>query len=197
MLTFVPHVRDLDPSEEAKYNNWLKKLEEQDRQSGFKPIEPSEKLLQTVRTEISATISLYLEQWLNDLAIPGCDKSALVRYFLRDETAFTPRQRTNILKSHCDMAEPTSLEVSDLARMFTEAFHRVFSPPHYPPKRKIELRDVLLLDEAVDNIMEPRPTVKDGVDDKNVDSDEDATEDEAKDDLNSYLERYWNLGCGI
>lgn len=198
MLTFVPHVRDLDSSEEAKYNDWLKGLEQQDRQSGFKPLDSNEKLIQTVRAEIAATISLYLEKWLDDLSLPGLDKSALVRYTFREETAFTPRQRTSILKSHNEAPGLASAKDTEVARMFTEAFHRVFGGDNHLPKRRIELRMVLLLDEAVENILEPRPKAKDGASDDEDDDDGVEDEEAQRDfDMDNYLERYWNLSCAI
>lgn len=184
MLTFVPHVRDLDSSEENKYNAWLKKLEEIDRQSGFNPMDSADKLLLTIRTEIAATVSLYLEDWLDKLAIPGFNKSALIRYTVSLETAMTPQQKTDILKSHFEVDGSANLHVRDAAQMFTEAFNYVFGETQ-PVLKQIDLQKVLLLDEVVDSVMEPKPMAKDGAPDKDGG------------DLSQYLGTYWNLGCAI
>ncbi|UKZ75449.1 hypothetical protein TrVFT333_003134 [Trichoderma virens FT-333] len=58
MLTFVPHLRDLEGSEEAKYNLWLKELEDIDLKSGFKPMNRDEKFVAIIQAERAATLSL-------------------------------------------------------------------------------------------------------------------------------------------
>ncbi|KPM37353.1 hypothetical protein AK830_g9206 [Neonectria ditissima] len=189
MLTFVPHLRDLESSEETKYNHWLQELEDIDRKSGFKPMSREDKVSLTVRSEYAATVSLYLEDWLDRLAIPGCNKSTLIRYMARREPddAITPRQKTDILNSHREADTATSSEANRAAEMFTEAFHLVFHKDQ-PHLKQIELRDVLLLDESVDSIMDSKPTAKDGSNSQN----------ENEDDLAEYnLGTYCILGCLI
>ncbi|XP_044719999.1 SET domain-containing protein [Hirsutella rhossiliensis] len=172
MLTFVPHLRDLESSEETKYNLWLKELEDIDLKSGFKPMNREEKQAMTFQLERAATISLYLETWLDNLVIPGCNKSALISYMASREPddAITPQQKTDILRSHREMDSAAS-GASAAAQMFTDAFQLVFKDSQ-PPEKQIDLRKVLLLDESVDSIMDSKPTAKDGAGAQNDDEDE-------------------------
>ncbi|KAK7408769.1 hypothetical protein QQX98_009067 [Neonectria punicea] len=189
MLTFVPHLRDLESSEETKYNHWLQELEDIDRKSGFKPMSREDKVSLTVRSEYAATVYLYLEDWLDKLAIPGCNKSTLIRHMASKEPddAITPRQKTDILNSHRETDTATSFEANRAAEMFTEAFHLVFHKDQ-PHLKQIELRDVLLLDESVDSIMDSKPTAKDGSNSQN----------ENEDELAEYnLGTYCILGCFV
>ncbi|RYC78536.1 hypothetical protein BFJ63_vAg18589, partial [Fusarium oxysporum f. sp. narcissi] len=161
MLTFVPHLRDLESSEETKYNVWLQELEDIDRKSGFNPMSREEKVRVTVRSEVASTVSLYLESWLDRLRLPDCDKSTLIRYVANRESddTITPRQKSDILNAH-PPAESSTPQSDSAVEMFTEAFHRVFSQNESSMKH-ITLRDVLLLDKSVDSIMDTKPTVKD------------------------------------
>ncbi|KAF4446266.1 hypothetical protein F53441_10068 [Fusarium austroafricanum] len=189
MLTFVPHLRDLETSEEGKYNVWLQELEDIDRKSGFKPMSREDKVHIAVRSEFASTVLLYLETWLDKLSLPGCNKSALIRYMASREPddAITPRQKSDILNSHRPAESTTPPEANRAADMFTEAFHRVFHQGQ-PPNKQIELRDVLLLDESVDSIMETKPTAKDGS----------GTQHENEHDAVEYwLGTYSILGCLI
>ncbi|KAJ0131055.1 Phosphoglycerate kinase [Fusarium oxysporum f. sp. albedinis] len=163
MLTFVPHLRDLESSEESKYNVWLQELEDIDRKSGFKPMSREEKVRVTVRSEFASTVLLYLENWLDRLRLSGCDKSTLIRYMANraPDDAMTPRQKSDILNAHRPVESSTPPEANSAVEMFTEAFHRVFYKNESSTKR-ITLRDVLLLDESVDSIMDTKPTAKDG-----------------------------------
>ncbi|KAJ3455578.1 hypothetical protein MRS44_017060 [Fusarium solani] len=165
MLTFVPHLRDLESSEESKYNVWLQELEDIDRKSGFKPMSREEKVRVTVRSEFASTVSLYLENWLDRLRLPGCDKSTLIRYMASraPDNAITPRQKSDILNSHRQAESTTYPEANRAAEIFTEAFYRVFHQ-NQPSTKQITLRDVLLLNESVDNIMDTKQTAKDGSD---------------------------------
>ncbi|KAG6009752.1 hypothetical protein E4U21_001501 [Claviceps maximensis] len=160
MLTFVPHLRDLESFEETKYNVWLKELEDIDLKSGFKPMNREEKLQLTVQGEKAALVSLYLDQWLQAMAIPGCTKSALISYMAAREPddAITPRQKSDIL--HSQGVENTTPGADKAARMFTEAFERVFRDG-LPAAKQVDLRRVLMLDESVDNIMDSKPIIKD------------------------------------
>ncbi|EXA30652.1 hypothetical protein FOVG_17986 [Fusarium oxysporum f. sp. pisi HDV247] len=163
MLTFVPHLRDLESSEESKYNVWLQELEDIDRKSGFKPMSREEKVRVTVRSEFASTVSLYLENWLDRLRLPGCDKSTLIRHIANraPDDAITPRQKSDILNAHRPAESSTPPEANRAVEMFTEAFHRVFYQNESSTKQ-IALRDVLLLDESVDSIMDTKPTAKNG-----------------------------------
>ncbi|KAJ4220580.1 hypothetical protein NW757_014510, partial [Fusarium falciforme] len=146
MLTFVPHLRDLESSEESKYNVWLQELEDIDRKSGFKPMSREEKVRVTVRSEFASTVSLYLENWLDRLRLPGCDKSTLIRYMASraPDDAIAPRQKSDILNSHRLAESTTYPQANRAAEMFTEAFYRVFHQ-NQPSTKQITLRDVLLL----------------------------------------------------
>ncbi|KAM6506545.1 hypothetical protein FSOLCH5_013519 [Fusarium solani] len=165
MLTFVPHLRDLESSEESKYNVWLQELEDIDRKSGFKPMSREEKVRVTVRSEFASTVSLYLENWLDRLRLPGCDKSTLIRYMASraPDDAIAPRQKSDILNSHRLAESTTYPQANRAAEMFTEAFYRVFHQ-NQPSTKQITLRDVLLLDESVNSIMDTKQTAKDGSD---------------------------------
>ncbi|KJZ77443.1 hypothetical protein HIM_03167 [Hirsutella minnesotensis 3608] len=186
MLTFVPHLRDLESSEETKYNLWLKELEDIDLKSGFKPLNREEKQAMTYQLERAATISLYLEDWLDDLAIPGCNKSALISFMASCEPddAITPQQKTDILNTHGE-TDSVASGINTAAQMFTEAFQQVFCDKK-PLSKKADLQKVLLLDESVDSIMDSKPTAKDGAGTQNEDEDELAE---------TNLATYCILGC--
>ncbi|KAI9171762.1 Histone-lysine N-methyltransferase EZH2 [Paramyrothecium foliicola] len=188
MLTFVPHLRDLESSEEVKYNLWLKELEDIDLQSGFKPMSREEKVLLTVHSERAATLSLYLESWLDELAIPGCNKTTLIRYMAQQEPddAITPQQKNSLLNSHRE-GDEAAPGADRAARIFTDAFRHVFKDRQAVLKR-LELRNVLLLDESVDNIMDSKPTAKDGSSTQN---------DNEYDLVEKDLATYCILGCVI
>ncbi|KAJ6442974.1 putative enhancer of zeste 2 isoform a [Purpureocillium lavendulum] len=194
MLTFVPHLRDLETSEENKYNLWLKELEEIDLKSGFTPMNREGKLAHANQMERAATMSLYLETWLERLAIPGCNKSALISYMAstQPDDAITPQQKTDILKSHRE-ADNTTPETNMAAQLFTDAFRLAFDE-RLPESKRIDLRTVLKLDESVDSIMESKPTAKDGAGTQNDDETADMDEDELAD---WNLATYCILGCLI
>ncbi|ESU06148.1 hypothetical protein FGSG_00899 [Fusarium graminearum PH-1] len=166
-----------------------KELEDIDRKSGFKPMSREEKVRITVRSEFASTVLLYLESWLDKLSLPGCDKSTLIRYMASREpdNAITPRQKSDILNSHRPAGSTTPPGANRAADIFTEAFHRVFHQGQ-PLNKQIELRDVLLLDESVDSIMETKPTAKD------VSSSQKQNEHEA---IEYWLGTYSILGCLI
>ncbi|PFH60547.1 hypothetical protein XA68_10790 [Ophiocordyceps unilateralis] len=171
MLTFVPHLRDLESSEETTYNLWLKELEDIDLKSGFKPLSREEKQVLTYQLERAATIAPYLETWLEKLAIPGCDKQALVRYMASISSATSPQQKTASRRE----ANGAPAQHHAAARMFAEAFAIVF-------KRQVNLRRVLLLEESPDGSIDSKPPTKDGAED----------EDEFAE---NHLATYCLLGC--
>lgn len=192
MLTFVPHLRDLDSSEEPKYNLWLKELEEIDTKSGFKPMNREEKVILTIQTERAATVSLYLDTWLNKLAITNCTKSALVAYMASEESDdhITPQKKTDIIRSSRETTDgnPTSQESRKAAALFTGAFKQAFDNDDLPLASKIELRRILLLEESVDGVLDPKPVAKDAAPVPQGDMDE-TTE--------AHLATYSILGCLI
>lgn len=191
MLTFVPHLRDLESNEETKYNRWLKELEDIDLKSGFKPMNREEKVVLTIQNERSAAVSLYLESWLDRLAIPHCNKSALIAYMASREPddAMTPQQKSDILRSHREANGDNNIspEARRAAAMFTDGFKKAFQDD-LQPFRRVDLRKILLLDETVDGILESKPTAKDGSSAQLGDEDEIAE---------SNLATYTILGCLI
>ncbi|TQV98589.1 hypothetical protein V2A60_007691 [Cordyceps javanica] len=192
MLTFVPHLRDLDSSEESKYNLWLKELEEIDTKSGFKPMNREEKVILTIQTERAATVSLYLDTWLDKLGIPNCTKSALVAYMASQDLDdnIAPQKKTDIIRSSRETTDgdPTSLESRKAAALFTNAFKRAFDNNDMALASKIELRRILLLEESVDGVLDPKPVAKDAAPIPQGDVDE-ITE--------AHLATYSILGCLI
>ncbi|KAL2270219.1 hypothetical protein VTJ83DRAFT_2403 [Remersonia thermophila] len=161
MLNFVPHLRDVDPNsvEEQKYAAWLMDLENLDSKSGFQIQNRKEKMERRVRNEFAAALAPYLEPWLRKLAIDGCTKSTLIRYMAsqpQNEDAITPQQKTNLLDTHGDTDSPHAARA---ARLFTEAFDRVFNAEANP--RRVALRDILLLDKTVEPILDNK-RAKDG-----------------------------------
>lgn len=188
MLTFVPHLRDLEGSEEAKYNLWLKELEDIDLKSGFKPMNRDEKFVAIIQAERAATLSLYLDMWLKKLNIPSCSKSTLIRYMAShaSDDAITPQQKTDIIRSHSDGNTMTP-EAHRAAEMFTAAFQLAFKE-NQPQLKQIELRKVLLLDESVDSVMDNKPAAKE------ISIAQQDSEDEI---VESNLATYCILGCLI
>ncbi|TFA98275.1 Histone-lysine N-methyltransferase EZH1 [Trichoderma ghanense] len=188
MLTFVPHLRDLEGSEEAKYNLWLKELEDIDLKSGFKPMNRDEKFVAIIQGERAATLSLYLDMWLKELNIPSCNKSTLIRYMAShaSDDAITPQQKTDIIKSHGHGSAMTP-EEHRAAELFTAAFQLAFKE-NQPQLKQIELRKVLFLDESVDSVMDNKPAAKE------VSIIQQDNEDEV---VESNLATYCILGCLI
>ncbi|RCI12389.1 hypothetical protein L249_1293 [Ophiocordyceps polyrhachis-furcata BCC 54312] len=189
MLTFVPHLRDLESSEETKYNLWLKELEDIDLKSGFKPMNREEKQALTYQLERAATIAPYLGIWLDKLAIPGCDKQTLVRYMASraPDDAALPLQKLETARSRRDSKNVASAEDNGGARMFEEAFTTVFKN-RLPPAKQVNLRRVLLLEESPDGFVDSKPSAKDGTTTLREDDDELAE---------NYLATYCLLGCLI
>ncbi|KAK1755051.1 hypothetical protein QBC47DRAFT_301569 [Echria macrotheca] len=156
MLNFVPHLRDVDPNsaEEKKYSNWLSELDKLDTQSGFKTQDRAQKFAKRKQNEYAATISMYLGPWLRKLDIAGCTKSTLIRYMASqpDDDAITPQQKSTILNTVSqDIGSPQAFQG---ARMFTEAFDRVFNDPNMSPR--VSLRDILLLDKSVETVVDDK-----------------------------------------
>lgn len=160
MLNFVPHLRDVDPNsaEERKYSNWLVELEKLDSQSGFKTQDRIQKFAGREREEYAARISMYLEPWLKKLGLEGCTKASLIRYMVTQteaKDAITPQQKSSILNTVNQEASPEASVGA--ARLFTEAFNRVFDNPTKMPR--VSLRDVLMLDKSVETSLETKTII--------------------------------------
>ncbi|KID81390.1 hypothetical protein MGU_11245 [Metarhizium guizhouense ARSEF 977] len=189
MLTFAPHLRDLKSSEETQYDMWLKELEDMDRRSGFKPTNLEKKKQLVLQGEREATLALYLDSWLQRMAIPGCGKSQLIRYSnvlaLESDETLSPQQKGKLL----DFLNAAP-GVKKAVKMFTDAFEHVFKYGQ-PPARQAELRRVVkLMDETADNITGLNPAIN-GATIPRVD-------DENEDELaESNLSTYCILGCLI
>ncbi|KAK3393795.1 hypothetical protein B0H63DRAFT_425804 [Podospora didyma] len=190
MLNFVPHLRDVDPNsaEETMYSNWLLELEKMDSTCGFKTQDRLQKPARRERNEHAATLSMYLESWLQKLAIPGCTKSSLIRYMATQKEnshGITPQQKSNILDSYGDDMAPQALQA---AALFTEAFDRVFNDSQKKPR--VTLESILSLETDLENILENKRAKEMPVSQKPGDT-----------DLISRLEHnlgsYWVLGCMI
>ncbi|KAK3949543.1 hypothetical protein QBC32DRAFT_326901 [Pseudoneurospora amorphoporcata] len=157
MLTFVPHLRDVDPDSPAEraYINWLNELDKLDNDSGFKTENRQQKQNKRIRDEYTATLSMYIEPWLKQLGLSViCTRSTLIRHMLSQEenkAHITQQQKDAFLNTYKDDAD-LSPKAMEAARMFTLAFNNVFGNKT-EPERSITLRDVLLLEkrETVDD----------------------------------------------
>jgi hypothetical protein len=185
MLKFVPHLRDLDDEEETQYFSWLRELESMDDQCGFKTMNPTEKTAKTRRDEFATTVQVYLDRWIQTLAIDGCTKSTLIRYMAtstsEDDDAITPQQKTNLLDSHGEDAG--SPRARTAAKMFTEAFDRVFG-------ERVTLRDILMRDESVETIVDNKRV-------KDTPSSQKTRDEELLLSVEKFLGTYAVLGCLI
>lgn len=188
MLTFVPHLRDLEGSEEAKYNLWLKELEDIDLKSGFKPMNRDEKHVAIIQAERAAALSLYLDKWLKELNITFCNKSTLIKYMKNQasDDSMTPRQKADLAKSNSD-GNGLTPEAHLAAHMFKDAFQLVFKENQVDYKQ-VELRKVLFIDGSVDGAMDSKTTAKE------VAAIQQDNEDEIAE---SNLATYCILGCLI
>ncbi|KAK1254992.1 hypothetical protein MKX08_008987 [Trichoderma sp. CBMAI-0020] len=187
MLTFVPHLRDLEGSEEAKYNLWLKELEDIDLKSGFKPMNRDEKHVAIIQAERAAALSLYLDMWLKELNIAFCNKSTLVKYMKnQSDDSTTPRQKADLFKSTSDDSA-LSPEAHLAADMFQDAFQLVFKE-NLVDYKQVELRKVLFIDGSIDGAMDTKTAAKEVT----------ATQQDNEDEIaESNLATYCILGCLI
>lgn len=187
MLNFVPHLRDLADHEEPKYRRWLENLESMDKTSGFATLSRQEKVHKTCQKERATILLLYLDHWLDALAIENCSKATLIRYMASQTDAVTPQQKSSILNSYSDDAgSPRSAKV---VRTFTEAFDRVFNDTEKWKEGAVTLRDVLLLDKSVDTIVDTKKWMKD--------TPSQVKPVEVNTTVESFLETYALLGCLI
>ncbi|KAK3996124.1 hypothetical protein QBC44DRAFT_318194 [Cladorrhinum sp. PSN332] len=153
MLNFVPHLRDVDPNsaDEKKYAAWLAELERLDSLSGFNTLSRSQKVLRRAQNEYAATLSMYLDSWLDKLAIDGCTKANLIRCMASEPDAVTPQQKSDLLGTYSD-THGSSLQSVEAASDFTEAFDLVFDDDDN--ERRVTLSDVLKLDAKVEPILD-------------------------------------------
>ncbi|KAG7127879.1 hypothetical protein HYQ46_010377 [Verticillium longisporum] len=183
MLKFVPHIRDLEANEERNYNLWLKELERMDASCGFQPMGTREqRVIRTAKKERTAMLALYLDYWLEKLAIPDCTRTTLIRHMASNQSdmAITPLQKSSLYGLHRDNGPADTPQAALSAKMFTEAFDQVFHDG-VSPERAVSLRDILLLDKSVDDIVESKKTAKT------------ATQDDAK-SPEAFLETYAIMG---
>lgn len=162
-LDYIPHIKDVDESEETRYNRWLQELEEMEAASGFETLSREQRAAKTRRNECTARLAVVLPAWLKALSIDGCTKNTLIRYMATQAQAntITPQQKTSILDSCGRDDQFGSPRATTAAKLFTEAFDQVFHTEH-ADFAAVTLRDVLLRDESVDNIIDPkRSTAKD------------------------------------
>ncbi|KAM0667522.1 hypothetical protein ACQRIU_003387 [Beauveria bassiana] len=152
-------------SEEPKYNLWLKELEQIDTESGFKPMNREEKVILTIQTERAATVSLYLDTWLEQLGIANCTKATLVAHMASQEPSdkTTAQQKSDIIRSSREATDGNSAsqDARKAAALFTDAFKQVFDNDDLPLASRIELRRSLLLEESVDGVLDPKAAAKD------------------------------------
>lgn len=142
MLTFVPHLRDLESNEEKRYSMWLQELEEIDRKSGFKPMNRTEKYTVTLQTERAAQISPWLDDWLERLAIPHCSKAALLLYLIPQFSEAALPDYDDLTKFYANGLDEKEAVIA--AEFFVGALNLAFkqSPSH---PEYIDMRRVLRL----------------------------------------------------
>jgi hypothetical protein len=182
MHTYVPHLRDVDEAKEVEYEAWVKELEDTDKKLGFTTLSPEQKRILTMQSERAALVSLYLEDWLEKLAIPGCDMASLLRIAgPADSDDEAEAQKTSPTTKGVSMKEGTAA-----TELFIEAFRKVFTTG--PLERRVELAQVLRYCKSSDNVMEPKPTARDDLADVFEDEDE---------QTEAVLGSYSILGCQI
>ncbi|KAM0335332.1 hypothetical protein ACHAQA_000377 [Verticillium albo-atrum] len=186
MLKFVPHIRDLEANEERNYNLWLKELERMDASCGFQPMGTREqRVIRTTKKERTTMLALYLDYWLEKLAIADCTRSTLIRHMASSQSdmAITPQQKSSLFGLHRGNGPADTPQAARSAKMFTEAFDRVFHDGVSPDKA-VSLQDILLLDKSVDDIVESKKTAK-----NTTQEDDRSTE--------AFVETYAIMGCLI
>ena len=161
MLSFVPHLRDLEADEEARYNKWLEALEGLDMISGFNPKNREEKHAQAMQYERARTLSLFWRRWLDVMSIPQCTEQALKDFIRQEMVESYNRRQSREMPSLQEMQSnlfPTNMTP---VQMFAAAFRDCFEKGR-SPSEQIKLRDVLFLDPSVLIPTETKPAVKDG-----------------------------------
>jgi hypothetical protein len=157
-LKFVPHLRDLEPSQVRTYQLWLSELERMDSVSGFKtPLDADQKLAKIVKHECISTLSLFIDHWLDELAITGLNKATLIQFMTSEapDDDITPHQKSTILNSYGDDKVIRSPQAFKVSKMFTDAFNQVFKNWADQP---ISLREILMRDKSVENVVDSKKT---------------------------------------
>jgi hypothetical protein len=146
MLNFIPHLRDIEPrsAEEKKYQKWIEELDSLDTQSGFKTMDRQSKLVKRKIDERAAVLSMYLDRWIRRLGIAECTKQTLIRHMTAKDDIPSSQKG----KAGQQNEEPDLTYNSLVAKMFTEAFNRVFNTG--TTFQGVALRDVLLLDKSLE-----------------------------------------------
>ena len=127
-LDYIPHIKDVNESEETRYNRWLQELEEMEAASGLETLSREQRAAKTRRDECTARLAVVLPSWLASLSIDGCTKNTLIRYMATQAqtNTITPQQKTSILDSCGRDDQADSPRATTAARLFTEAFDQVF-----------------------------------------------------------------------
>jgi hypothetical protein len=156
-LRFLPYTRDVqDAREESQYYSWIDSLKGMDQTDGMDTLALEEsharnnkKAQFMARKEFAATLHPYLERWITRLGLEHCDRAALIHYMASEtadgDSAITPQQKSTLLGS--DIGSSRRPDSHAAAKAFTEAFDRVFG-------RRATLREVLMLDEAVEDLLQ-------------------------------------------
>ncbi|KAK0384086.1 hypothetical protein NLU13_8175 [Sarocladium strictum] len=181
MHTFVPHLRDVDEAKEMEYEAWVQELEDTDKKLGFTTLSPEQKRILTMQSERAALLSLYLEDWLERLAIPGCSMTSLLRLAGPEDSDDEDGNENTTPMEGVSTEDGTAA-----TELFIEAFRKVFT--NGPLERRVELAQVLRYCKSSDNVMEPKPTARDDLADEFEDEDE---------QTEAVLGSYSILGCQI
>lgn len=180
MRDFVPHLRDVDESQEKQYEAWVQELEDTDKKMGFQTMSREQKVIMTMQAEKAALMSLYLEYWVESLAIPGCTMTSLTRLA-------GPEEIDDSQGPPSSYGEP---EVTDTVKrgtaIFKEGFNKVFFDGSL--QNRIDLRHVLRYWRSAESIEASKPTARD---DMTEDFDDEDEQTEAT------LGSYSILGCQI
>ncbi|KAL8284637.1 hypothetical protein RB600_009180 [Gaeumannomyces tritici] len=127
-LNFIPHLMDMEASEERKFQLWVDELQEMDEKSGFNTLKQQDRVNKVRRDELAATVFLYLDGWMDELHI-GCTKETLIKHLASQE-----------LKT-ADGPDFAPTYDGSIPSAFTHGFNKAF-------EGKLSLRDVLRLDES-------------------------------------------------
>jgi hypothetical protein len=170
-LRFLPYTRDVvDMAEEGRYYKWIESLKSMDQTDGMDTLalenshlKNNEKAKFMARKEFAATLHPYLERWIERLGLEHCDRSALIHYMASetadDDSAITPQQKSTLLES--GLGRSNSPHSHAAAKAFTEAFDRVFG-------RRATLREVLMLDEEVEDLLQSSKKTKEPTSSQNL-----------------------------
>ncbi|KAH8179384.1 SET domain-containing protein [Sarocladium implicatum] len=180
MRDFVPHLRDVDESQEKQYEAWVQELEDTDKKLGFQTMSREQKVIMTMQAEKAALVSLYLEYWVDELAIPGCNMTSLFQLA-------GPEEIDDSQGPPSSYGEPEVRKTAKRATtMLKDGFNKVFSDG--PLQNRIELRQVLRYCRFGENSLDSKPTARDDLSEDFDDEDE---------QIEGTLGSYSILGCQI